>query len=132
MFYISSEKDIDIDQLMNLIKQTYWAPNRTKEAFIKAMEHSVNFGAFDEEGNLVGYARVVTDFVTIWYLCDVIVDEKYRGQGIGKMLMSAIISDKRFANASALLKTKDAHWLYSQFGFMNADSNRVMFRDRIN
>ena len=128
MFYISSEKEINIDQLMYLIKQTYWAPNRSKEAFIQAMEHSINFGAFDKEGNLVGYARVVTDFVTIWYLCDVIVDEKHRSQGIGKMLMSAIISDERFANASALLKTKDAHGLYKQFGFVNVDPDRVMHR----
>lgn len=128
MFYISSEKEINIDQLMNLIKQTYWAPNRSKEAFLKAMEHSVNFGAFDEEDNLIGYARVVTDFVTIWYLCDVIVDENYRGQGIGKMLIAAITSDERFANCSALLKTKDAHGLYKQFGFVNADPDRVMHR----
>lgn len=128
MYYISSEKKINIDQLMNLIKQTYWAPNRSKEAFLKAMDHSVNFGAFDEEGNLIGYARVVTDFVTIWYLCDVIVDENYRGQGIGKMLMTSITSDERFANCAALLKTKDAHGLYKQFGFTNADPDRVMHR----
>ena len=132
MFYISSEKEINIDHLMNLIKQTYWAPNRSKEDFLKAMEHSINFVAFDENDNLVGYARVVTDYVTIWYLCDVIVDENYRGQGIGKMLMTSITSDERFANCSALLKTKDAHGLYKQFGFDNADSDRVMFRDKIN
>lgn len=128
MFHISSEKEINIDQLMNLIKQTYWAPDRTKEDLLKAMNHSVNFGAFDEEDNLIGYARVVTDFVTIWYLCDVIVDENYRGQGIGKMLIAAITSNERFANCSALLKTKDAHGLYKQFGFENADSDRVMFK----
>lgn len=130
MFYVSTEKEIDIDQLIKLIKQTYWAPNRSKEDFLLAMNHSVNFGAFDENDNLVGYARVVTDYVTIWYLCDVIVDENYRGQGIGKMLMSAIISDKRFAKSSALLKTKDAHGLYRKFGFSDADTNRVMYRDR--
>lgn len=115
---------------MNLIKQTYWAPDRSKEDFLLAMKHSLNFGAFDENDNLVGYARVVTDYVTIWYLCDVIVDKNYRGQGIGKMLMSSIISDNRFAKSSALLKTKDAHGLYRKFGFLDVDTNRVMYKEK--
>ena len=56
--------------------QTYWAPERSEEDVLIAMKNSVSFGAFDEEDNLVGFARVVTDFVSIWYLCDVIVDDE--------------------------------------------------------
>lgn len=98
---------------MNLMKQTYWAPERSEEDVLTAMKNSDSFGAFDEEDNLVGFAIVVTDFVSIWYLCDVIVDESHRGQGIGKMLMSAVVSDERFVKSGALLKTKDAHGLYT-------------------
>ena len=94
-----------MNQLMNLMKQTYWAPERSEEDVLTAMKNSDSFGAFDEEDNLVGFAIVVTDFVSIWYLCDVIVDESHRGQGIGKMLMSAVVSDERFVKAGALLKT---------------------------
>ena len=115
---------------MKLMKQTYWAPERSEEDVLTAVKNSISFGAFDEEDNLVGFARVVTDFVSIWYLCDVIVDEKHRGQGIGKMLISAVTFDERFAKASALLKTKDAHGLYRKYGFMDVDANRVMYRDK--
>ena len=104
--HINREK-IPVNQLMNLMKQTYWAPERSEEDVLTAMKNSDSFGAFDEEDNLVGFAIVVTDFVSIWYLCDVIVDESHRGQGIGKMLMSAVVSDERFVKAGALLKTKD-------------------------
>lgn len=128
MYYISTEKEIPINQLMNLMKQTYWAPERLEEDVLTAMKNSVSFGAFDKEDNLVGFARVVTDFVSIWYLCDVIVDAAHRGQGIGKMLMSAVVSDERFAKAGALLKTKDAHGLYRKFGFLDVDAGRVMYR----
>ena len=130
MYYVSTEKKIDIRQLMKLMKQTYWAPERSEEDVLTAVKNSISFGAFDEEENLVGFARVVTDFVSIWYLCDVIVDEKHRGQGIGKMLISAVTSDERFAKASALLKTKDAHGLYRKYGFCDVDTNRVMYRDK--
>lgn len=132
MYYVSTEKKIDTQQLMKLMKQTYWASERSEEDVITTIRNSLSFGAFDEKDNLVGFARVVTDYVSIWYLCDVIVDEKYRGQGIGKMLISAVVSDERFAKASALLKTKDAHGLYRKYGFKDVDVNRVMYREKEN
>ena len=132
MYYISTEKEINIIQLMNLMKQTYWASERSEVEVLTAMQHSVCFGAFDEANNLVGFARVVTDYVSIWYLCDVIVDANHRGEGIGKMLLSAIASDNRFANAPALLTTKDAHGLYRKYGFTDVDTDRVMYRAKQN
>ena len=130
MYYISTEKKMDIAQIMKLMKQTYWAPERSEEEVLTAIENSISFGAFDEEDNLVGFARVVSDFVSIWYLCDVIVDEGHRGQGIGKMLVSAVVGDERFSRVPALLKIKDAHGLYRKYGFLNADADRVMYRVR--
>lgn len=128
MYYVSTEKNFNMDQLMQLMKQTYWAPERSEEEVLTALQNSVCFGAFDEMDNLVGFARVVTDYVSIWYLCDVIVDENHRGNGIGKMLLSAVIADERFSKVSALLKTKDAHGLYRKYGFLDADAHRVMYR----
>ena len=132
MYYISTEKPINLDQLMSLLKQTYWAADRSEADVLTTLQNSVCFGAYDDTDTLVGFARVVTDFVSHWYLCDVIVDEAHRGQGIGKMLMAAIVADERFAKAPALLKTKDAHGLYRQYGFLDADPGRVMYRDRQN
>ena len=128
MYYISTEKSINIDQLMPLMKQTYWAADRSEDDVLTTIQNSVCFGAYDETDTLVGFARVVTDFVSHWYLCDVIVDEKHRGQGIGKMLIAAVVADERFAKAPALLKTKDAHGLYRKYGFLDVDPGRVMYR----
>ena len=132
MYYISTEKPINIDQLMPLMAQTYWAAERSREDVLTSVQNSVCFGAYDESDTLVGFARVVTDFVSHWYLCDVIVDEKHRGQGIGKKLIAAVVADERFAKAPALLKTKDAHDLYRKYGFLDVDPSRVMYRDKQN
>ena len=132
MYYISTEKPINIDQLMPLMAQTYWAAERSREDVLTSVQNSVCFGAYDERDTLIGFARVVTDFVSHWYLCDVIVDEKHRGQGIGKMLIAAVVADERFAKAPALLKTKDAHGLYRKYGFLDVDPGRVMYRDKQN
>ena len=80
-----------------------------------------------EKDKFVGMARVITDFATTFYIADVIVDEKYRGRGIGKKLISTIVSDNRFSNLLGLLVTRDAHGLYEQFGFAK-DSERAMTR----
>lgn len=132
MYYISTEKPININQFMPLMAQTYWAAERSKEDVLTSVQNSVCFGAYDESDTLVGFARVVTDFVSHWYLCDVIVDEKHRGQGIGKKLIAAVVADERFAKAPALLKTKDAHGLYRKYGFLDVDPGRVMYRDKQN
>ena len=48
-----SEKEINIEELMGLLKQTYWAPDRPKELVAKSLDNSVNFGAFDETGKVM-------------------------------------------------------------------------------
>jgi GNAT superfamily N-acetyltransferase len=65
----------------------------------------------------MGFARVVTDYGVLYYLCDVVVDENYRGQGLGKVLVEAIIEHEKLADLLGLLATKDAHSLYEKFGF---------------
>ena len=55
------------------------------------------------------------------------IDKDYRRKGIGKKLISTIVSDNRFSNLLGLLVTRDAHGLYEQFGFVK-DSERAMTR----
>ena len=123
MFYITDDKEKMIpESVRRLIRQTYWASDRPLDTIAASIENSVCFGAFDSDsGELVGFARVVTDYCTCYYLCDVIVDECRRGNGIGKALVNAITSDKRFKTLEGLLITRDAHGLYSQYGFESRD-----------
>ena len=66
----------------------------------------------------VGFARVVSDFATVAYLGDVFVPESHRGQGLGKWLMECIMRHTALRNLRRwILLTRDAHGLYSPFGF---------------
>lgn len=63
-------------------------------------------------------ARIVTDYVTFAWLCDVFVDEEYRGRGIAKWLLETILAHPDIAGLKrVLLTTDDAHGLYSRYGF---------------
>ena len=64
--------EIDLDIVHRWLSQdAYWAIGRSRETVERAARGSLNFGALDADGTLVGYARVVTDHVTFAWLCDV-------------------------------------------------------------
>jgi GNAT superfamily N-acetyltransferase len=66
----------------------------------------------------VGFARVVSDFATFAYVGDVFILDDYRGRGLSKRLMQAMIEHPNLQGLRRwLLATKDAHGLYEQFEF---------------
>ncbi len=122
-FIISADKSmLKIDDIVSLLGTSYWASHRSREKIIKSIENSLCFGVYDEEKQ-IGFARMITDYATHAYLCDVIVDEEYRGQGIGKALLTYIMEcpELRGVNSMCLL-TNDAHKLYEKFGFANMEN----------
>ena len=120
-YCITDHKDkMDIERIHRLLQDTYWAKERTIEQVKKSIEGSVVFGVFHEDVQ-VGFARVISDFATMYWLCDVIVDPAYRGQGIGRKLVDCIIKDTRFEKLSGILATRDAQKLYETFGFIVVD-----------
>ena len=123
--------DIDHDRVhLWLSEESYWARGRPREIHDAAVANSRNYGVFDESGEQLGYARVITDGVTFAWLCDVFVAEAARGRGAGVRLISGIVDDleplgiKRMA-----LFTEDAHGLYEKFGFAQlTDAESWMLR----
>ena len=69
-------------------------------------------------GEMVGFARAVSDGVTFGYLADVFVLSSARGAGLGVALVAAITDDPR---VRWVLFTGDAHGLYERFGFAAPD-----------
>ncbi|WP_030147920.1 GNAT family N-acetyltransferase [Mycetocola saprophilus] len=111
--------------------ESYWAQDRSREAQETAMDASRNYGIYEEEtGRQVAYARVVTDGATFGWVCDVFVDSDTRGEGLGKMLMAAVIEDlEPLGLRRLILTTATAQGLYEQYGFTHfADPTRVMVR----
>lgn len=116
-YSISDEKEkLQFDRVYRLLKTTYWAKNWSRERIRTSMEHSICFGAY-AEGVQVGFARCVTDYATVYWVCDVVVEPEYRGQGIGKALVQHIVDHEELKPLMGILSTKDAKTLYSPYGF---------------
>ncbi|HEY9477335.1 MAG TPA: GNAT family N-acetyltransferase [Microbacteriaceae bacterium] len=124
-FRFSSDKaEIDREQVHRwLSKHAYWAMGRSCATQDAAIDGSRNFGVYEvDSGRQVAYARVVTDGATFAWLCDVFVAPEWRGKGIGVGLVAGVIAEfEPTVLARMLLATRDAHGLYSKFGFAPLD-----------
>ncbi|HEY3312727.1 MAG TPA: GNAT family N-acetyltransferase [Anaerolineales bacterium] len=108
---------LDLDAIQDMLSRAYWAKGRTREVIARYVEHSLVFGLYDG-ARQVGLARVVSDYTTFAWLCDVFIHEDYRGKGLGKWLMDAILAHPELQGLRRfLLMTRDAHGLYAQYGF---------------
>jgi GNAT superfamily N-acetyltransferase len=117
-FSISTDKTkLDLEMICNFLRSAYWANQRPTDTILKSLEHSLCFGLYQQEKQ-IGMARVISDFATFAYLCDVFVLEEYQGRGLGKFLMQTVLEYPELTHLRRfMLATRDAHGLYSQFCF---------------
>ena len=111
---------LDLDWIVRTLLSTHWASKRTDEAIHKSIETSLCFGVF-QDGQQVGFGRVITDYATTAYLCDMIVEPSLRGQGIGKKLVEKILAHPELIGLKWILRTRNAASLYQRFGFKEAE-----------
>lgn len=122
-FSISTEPArLDVDAIHAFLSNSYWAAGIPRSVVERSIAGSLCFGVYNG-AQQVGFARIITDQATFAYLADVYVLQEHRGRGLGRWLMELIMAHpavqglRRFS-----LVTRDAHGLYSQFGFRSLQS----------
>lgn len=119
-FELSSERDRMDRAAVHawLSREAYWALGRSRATQDAAIDGSRNYGVFRSTGEQVAYARAVTDGVTFAWVCDVFVQEKERGLGLGESLVADMCADLDALGLKRIvLTTGDGHGLYRRFGF---------------
>lgn len=126
---ISTDRSsIDLDKLTHFLqKDSYWARSRTREQIEIATKNSLCFTVLEND-EMIGFARILTDYGVFAYLADVYIDEAYRGKGYGKLLIKEILNHPDLQIVHRwMLGTLDAHELYRPFGFTEVkDASRWM------
>ncbi|MBI5244993.1 MAG: GNAT family N-acetyltransferase [Elusimicrobia bacterium] len=123
-FVSTNTRLLDTNAIHALLRQSYWAKRRPLGVVRKSMRHSLCFGLYRSNSGgrsarrQVGLARVITDYATFAYLCDVFIEPTERGRGLGKWLMGCVMSHPELRRLRHFcLTTRDTHELYKQFGF---------------
>lgn len=124
---IEDRSKMPLSDVMALLAQTYWADKRTPEQVQRSMDNSRCYGVYcDDDKKLIGFARVISDFATTYYLCDVVIDKAYQHQGLGKALISHIEHLPEYQGLRGILITRDAHALYEKFGYQTLNDRAMV------
>src|SRR4030095_13723406 len=112
---------LDVSLIEQFLKASYWAAGRPRDVIERSIAHSLCFGVYTA-ARQIGFGRVITDCAVFGYLSDVFVLPEFRGRGVGKFLVKAMLEHPDVHGLKLLLlRTRDAHGLYAQFGFTPAD-----------
>ena len=103
--------------MRKLLKQAPWTHKRTEAQHGNTLMFSCVLTEQDGKGNLTGLIRFLTDRATITYLCDLIVDESHRRQGIGTKLMQRLLTHPDVQGTTVVVITEGAEKFYRKFGF---------------
>lgn len=111
-------EDLDVEIIHNFLRESYWAKGIPRAIVEKSINYSLCFGLY-HNSNQIGFGRVVSDQSTFAYIADVFVVPAYRGRGLGKWLVSCLLTHPELQGLRRwLLATLDAHGLYEQNGFV--------------
>ena len=116
-----SNFNMDYTFIHNYLKRSYWSKGISYSDIIKKVDNSFSF-ALLKDTQQIGFARVVTDYISFAYLADVFIIEEERGKSYSKKLIEFIVNHPKLKGIDRfMLATEDAHGLYKQFGFKHMD-----------
>lgn len=100
-----------------LAHHSYWAAGIPAETLRRALDHSICYSA-RLDGEMIGFARAITDQATFAYLADVFVVPSQRGRGYARAIVAALMADPRLHGLRRWhLVTRDMQPLYAGLGF---------------
>ncbi len=109
---------LDIDRICVWLASSYWANERDRVTIERSIANSRPYGVYTPAGEHVALARVTTDLASFAWIGDVVVDEAWRGKGIGTWLMREVVDHLAAIGVPRLvLTTRDAHGVYERIGF---------------
>ena len=122
-----------LPQLMALFAEQWWTKDRTVDDVAAMLEHTDLIASVTDTDtdDLLGFARVITDFTSVAVLLDVIVAEASRGNGFGALLMNALVDHPRLAHVQSLELScqENLEAFYARWGFTaRVGGSRLMRR----
>ena len=108
---------INVADLQRLFAQASWTAARSPAAIQTMLDQTrVCLGVWDGD-QLIGFARAVTDDIFRATVEDVIVDQAYRGRGIGRELLRRLLD--RLAHVEEIMLVCEDHLIpfYTALGF---------------
>jgi N-acetylglutamate synthase-like GNAT family acetyltransferase len=125
--FTNHQEELDPEAVHHLLGETYWAQERSVDVIAKSMKNSMCFGVFSPENELIGFARMITDYAVTYYVSDVVIDEAHRNKSIGTHLIKLMVNCEEVRALNGVLLTTYAHDFYEKLGFVR-NAQKCMLR----
>lgn len=114
---------LDLSFIHNwLANESYWEKDIPIQLNKRKIENSFCFGVYHDNGEQVGFCRVITDFTVFAWIADVFIIKEHRGKGLSKFLLKTVMDHPELRIIRHwMLCTKDAQGLYQKLGFNDLD-----------
>ena len=128
MVTFSQRKDFDPTKLVQLYACAPWASMRTLDGTRQMLASTdIAISAWDGD-RLVGFGRVLTDYVYRASIWDVIVHPDYQGQDIGTQIMDRILHHPDLKQVELFwLCTRDKQAFYEKLGFSSKEQTGMVW-----
>ncbi len=101
-----------------LNENTFWAKGRNTQQICKMLSHSTVVVSLWYHDKLIGFGRATSDLVFRAVLWDVVIASDHQGLGMGKLIIEAILSNKKINSVEKIyLMTTNSSDFYKQLGF---------------
>ena len=128
MIIFSDSKDLAPQLLTSLFQQAQWSQGRTLNDTAFMLAHSDLVISAWQDTSLIGFGRVLTDYVFRASIWDVIIDQAYQGQDIGTQLMRHILDHPSLKNVELFwLCTRDKQAFYATLGFSDKEQTGMVW-----
>ena len=109
---------LDVDAIHAFLTRSAWGEGISREIVARSVAHSLCIGIYAPGAAQIGLVRVISDYATFAYLCDVYVLEPHRQRGLSKAAVQLVTTHPKLQGIRRQhLVTPDAHGLYARFGF---------------
>lgn len=118
-------------ELEHLYLQAGFIEHKDPSKMVRVVESGMEwFSARNNDGELVGLGRLITDYVRYGFVVDVIVEEKYQRLGIGSSIMGKIIDKCRELKLDSvnLWPSRGKVPFYEKLGFKALGSDQPLMK----
>lgn len=121
-----------LPQLRELFAAAWWMADRTEAETTRILAESDIVVAVTRTSSrqLVGFARVLTDYTHVALVLDVVVDPEHRGAGYGAVVMDAITQHPRLQDVRSLelVCQPELRPFYRRWGFTDEVGESLLMR----
>ena len=108
-----------LEKLQSFLNEnTFWARDRNKQQICKMLSNSTVIVSLWDQNQLIGFGRATSDLTFRAVLWDVVIASDRQGLGMGKLIIEAILSNKKIKSVEKIyLMTTNSSEFYKQIGF---------------